>query len=229
MVDDGGAVGARQGANGFRVFALRDPRDGEVFLVGRGKDTGVLGSGQGIGSNDEAARARIRAIRDDGLQVEEVMLADGLVNETAAATVERAVLSAYQAARLSPSPLVGAMGRGPGAGAFNDPPQSRDAFDDPDVRRFVASAATEIDQLSLSLSQAERELAAASAGGFLDSEHRHRLDELVLRQDEEISELNAALDRVRALRDLAVWAARTVGGAQTDPTIRLSDLIRALG
>jgi len=56
---------------------------------------------------------------------------------------------------------------------------------------------------------------------FLDDGHRQRLEELVLRQDREIAELEERLNRVRALRDLERWA-------DGPGHVRVADLDRAL-
>ncbi len=69
---------------------------------------------------------------------------------------------------------------------------------------------------------------ASTGSGFLDHGHRGRLESLVLQQQAEIAVLNAALDRVRALSDLARWSDR-IGGPGVDPLVRVSDLERALG
>ena len=61
-----------------------------------------------------------------------------------------------------------------------------------------------------------------------DADHRGRLESLILQQEYEISQMNAALDRVRALRDLAQWAARADGDTDAEGNIRSADLNRAL-
>jgi hypothetical protein len=217
----------RQGAGRFHVYVLRDPRDGAVFLVGRGRNSvGPVPPVEDIASVDTAIMGRVRAIGDDGHRVERLILADELTSEAEAATVQQAVLSAYEAAQLSPATLVRAAHHST-PGSFGTLPPEVDAFDDPHVRRFVSDAAVEIDRLAMSLSQAEAALAAAQSAGFLDVDHRQRLESLILQQEAEISRLNAALDRVRALVDLSQWAGRAVGpGAGS--TVRVDDLSRAL-
>jgi len=158
--------------------------------------------------------------------VERLILVDNLASESEATTVQQAVLSAYEAAQLSPTTLVSAVHHSPGAGPFGTLPEA-DAFDDPHVRQFVSNAAAEIDRLAVSLAQSQSDLEAAQSAGFLDGDHRHRLESLILQQDAEISRLNATLDRVRALVDLSQWAGRAVG-PDAGSTVRVDDLSRAL-
>lgn len=219
-------------AGGASVYVLRDPRDGVIFYVGRtpardGQPRDSIAGPVRQGATAESARAREQAICDAGLDVERVTIAD-LPGEAEAATVESAVVSAYAAARLAPSNLVAARGRVQ-PGSFADRPQGDDPFDHPDVMRFVARARAEIERLSLALGSAEQSLASATSAQFLDPDHRGRLERLVLQQEAEIAQLNEALDRVRALRDLGQWAAHTEGAANAVGMIRIDDLSRALG
>ncbi len=209
------------------MYVLRDPRDGAVFLVGRGRNSVGPPSVEDIASTDTAIMGRVRAIGDDGHRVERLILADELTSEAEAATVQQAVLSAYEAAQLSPATLVSAAHHSAAPGSFGTQPPDVDAFDDPHVRRFVSDAAVEIDRLTVSLSQAEAALAAAQSAGFLDADHRQRLESMILQQEAEISRLNATLDRVRALVDLSQWAGRAVG-PDAGSTVRIDDLSRAL-
>ena len=217
----------RLDAGRFHVYVLRDPRDGAVFLVGRGRNSvGPVPSVEDIASVDTAIMGRVRAIGDDGHRVERLILADQLTSEAEAATVQQAVLSAYEAAQLSPATLVSAAHHST-PGSFGTLPPEVDAFDDPHVRRFVSHAAAEIDRLAVSLSQAEADLAAAQSAAFLDGDHRHRLESLILQQEAEISRLTGTLDRVRALVDLSQWAGRAVD-PDASSTVRVDDLSRAL-
>ena len=229
MTDGGHATDlGRQGAGRFHVYVLRDPRDGAVFLVGRGRNNvGPAPSIEDIASADTAIMGRVRAIGDDGHRVERLILADELTSDAEAAIVQQAVLSAYEAAQLSPATLVSAAHHSAAPGSFGTLPPEVDAFDDPHVRRFVSNAAVEIDRLAMLLSQAEAALAAVQSAGFLDVDHRQRLESLILQQQAEISRLNATLDRVRALVDLAQWAGRAVG-PDAGSTVRIDDLSRAL-
>ena len=220
--------GSAAGAS-FCVFVLRDPRDGVVFHVGRASDTcdgSVLNSDVG-GSSADTVRARERAIRDAGYEVERLIVATGMAGEAEGASVQRAVIAAYEATRFAPASLVSA-GPQSAHGSTGGPLLSSDAFDDPDVRHFVTQAASEIDRLSSAPSRADREPVLAPGDGFLDADHRGRLESLILQQEYEISQMNAALDRVRALRDLAQWAARADGDTDAEGNIRSADLNRAL-
>ena len=210
----------------FSVYVLRDPRDGVVFFVGR-----LIATGSGrLITDDETkpreptVRARERAIRDEGHEVERLIVAPDLADEATATAVELAVIASYEAAQLG---LVGASHRG-GRGSSPGPISGGDPFDDPNVRQFVGQAATEIDRLSSALSSAEQELAAAVSVGFLDAGHRGRLESLILQQESEMARMTGALDRVRALRDLAEWAVPAQNSDGNDLVIRISDLSRAL-
>ena len=222
--------GGSADAMGISVYVLRDPRDGVVFLVGRtsGTDSGRAENVDGMGSSRANARARERAIRDEGYDIERLIVASDLASDADAVTVERAIIAAYDAAQLMPTSLVGARaqpGRGSSAGAL----LGGDPFDDPSVREFVAQAASEIDRLSSALGRAEQELADTASRGFLDADHRGRLESVILQQESEMAQLNAVLDRVRALRDLGQWAAVTAHtGGDKGGTIRIADLTRAL-
>ena len=99
----------------FYVYVLRDPRDGSVFLVGRGRGTRPESVGRSIedvASDDEDVLTRLSAIEEHGLRAEQVILARDLASDNDAATVERAVRSAYRAARITPTNLVGAAHSG---------------------------------------------------------------------------------------------------------------------
>ena len=220
--------GGRHGATRFHVYVLRDPRDGTVFLVGRGRDSlGGTSTVEDIAPADAAITGRVRAIGEDGRRVERLVVADGLTSDAEAATIQQAVLSAYEAAQLSPTTLVSVAHHATAPGSFGTPREEVDAFDDPHVRQFVSDAAVEIDRLAVSLAQAEAALATAQSAGFLDGDHRHRLESLIIAQEAEISRLNATLDRVRALVDLSQWAGRAVG-PDAGSTVRVDDLSRAL-
>src|SRR6478736_10131232 len=94
---DGGLPGATR----FHVYVLRDPRDGAVFLVGRGPHSGGrMPSVEDIELADPAIMGRVRAIEDSGHGVELLVLVDDLTSEAEAATVQQAVLSAYEAAQF---------------------------------------------------------------------------------------------------------------------------------
>jgi hypothetical protein len=217
------------GSRDFFVYVLRDPRDGVVFHVGR-----ISGASAETATNTGTARSqeasawmRERAIRDDGYEVERVIVAAGLVDESQASIVENAVVAAFDAAALAPTGAGWGRSR-PGRGSSTSSPSGQDPFDDPDVRQFFTQAAAEIDRLSTLLGRAEEERAAAASDVFLDAGHRRRLEDLILQQESEMARMNATLDRVRALRDLGEWAGRSESGDSADGAIRLSDLKRAL-
>lgn len=75
------------------------------------------------------------------------------------------------------------------------------------TRQFVAEALSSVDALASALASADRQLTANSEMVFLDGNHRQRLESLVEQQQGVISRLNATLDRVRAVLDLAQWSA----------------------
>ncbi|MGS0687642.1 hypothetical protein ACVBEQ_21205 [Nakamurella sp. GG22] len=132
--------------------------------------------------------------RSDDLEL--LVLADHVEDRTESVRIENAVVRAYEAARLTParSPAVHRV-----HSAANGSSRGRNGADD-------AAAGARPDRSS----------------DFLDIGHRQRLEELILRQDREIAELNEALNRVRALRDLEQWA-------DGPGHVRVADLDRALG
>jgi hypothetical protein len=69
--------------------------------------------------------------------------------------------------------------------------------------------------------------AGVTPSEFLDDGHRDRLEQLVLQQQAEIAALQATIGRVRALRDLAEWAAKMAGETR-EVKVSVSDLSRAL-
>lgn len=91
------------------VYALRDPRDGAVFYIGKGVNDRIFShvravlAGQQAPDKDEALAirrakaARINAIHDAGRAVEHLMLRDSLPEEDSAYIVEQSVIDAYRA------------------------------------------------------------------------------------------------------------------------------------
>ena len=64
---------------------------------------------------------------------------------------------------------------------------------------------------------------AASTLGYIEA-----LRALVIDQAESISRLEATLERIHALRDLAHWSAESTGADPADSVVKVSDLTRAL-
>lgn len=90
----------------FYVYALRDPRDSEVFYVGKGTGSRLLAHVWAVKATGGDATlsgskvARIKAILDAGLEVEHLLLRVGIPSESIAYVVEQAVLDGYAAAGL---------------------------------------------------------------------------------------------------------------------------------
>src|SRR6478736_6653810 len=106
---NGGQSAAIGGDGGlrFRVFVLRDPRDGAVFWVGRCAERDQITINRGGSPVEQAAvQERLTSIRAAGSRPEQVVLADGLATESDAAMIERAVRAAYQAGQPAPNSLV---------------------------------------------------------------------------------------------------------------------------
>jgi hypothetical protein len=101
------------------------------------------------------------------------------------------------------------------------------ATDDAFTRNFVTEALASVDALTAALASADQELTAHSASVFLDDGHRQRLETLIQDQQGTISRLNIALERVRALADLAEWAT-DLSESPSSGAIQVSDLRRAL-
>lgn len=83
------------------VYRLVDPRNGETFYVGKGKDNrvfqhakGALSAGQAEGAIDLKSQ-RIKEIRAAGLEVAHVIHLHGLDSEKIAFQIEGAVMDAY--------------------------------------------------------------------------------------------------------------------------------------
>jgi hypothetical protein len=70
-------------ALGFYVYALRDPRNGEVFYVGKGQGERILQHVAESGKNPKSEKAklkRISQIESAGNQVEHLFLRTGIKN-----------------------------------------------------------------------------------------------------------------------------------------------------
>ena len=88
---------------GHYVYALRDPRDGQVFYVGKGIGQRVLAHvREALGTGERAKLERIRSIEAAGLEVQHFIIRSGLASESEALAVEQAVIDALD---LAGSPL----------------------------------------------------------------------------------------------------------------------------
>ncbi|WP_159599193.1 LEM-3-like GIY-YIG domain-containing protein [Agromyces humi] len=84
----------------YYVYALRDPRDGRVFYVGKGVGDRINAHVREAGADLESERAKLRTINDieaSGLEVELLFLRSHIDDETTAFTVEQAVIDAFAA------------------------------------------------------------------------------------------------------------------------------------
>ena len=93
-----------QHALGFYVYALRDPRDGEVFYVGKGKGERILQHVTEAGKNPTSEKAKLKRIKDieaKGFKVEHLFLRTGLKTEDLAFAIEQAVIDAFLANRAT--------------------------------------------------------------------------------------------------------------------------------
>lgn len=84
---------------GYYVYALRDPRDGRVFYIGKGKGSRINAHLVEAGKDRESERAKLRVINDietSGEAVELLFLRTGL-DEPASFAVEQAVIDSFAA------------------------------------------------------------------------------------------------------------------------------------
>lgn len=82
------------------VYALRDPRDGRVFYVGKGVGDRINAHVREAGADLESQRAKLRRINDieaTGQSVDLIFLRTGIVAESDAFMVEQAVIDAFAA------------------------------------------------------------------------------------------------------------------------------------
>lgn len=94
---------------GFYVYALRDPRDGQVFYVGKGVGGRVFAHQREADDSAEvqnAKRTRISDIHRSGLKVEHLLLRSGIADEATAYVVEQAVIDGFAATGLALTNLV---------------------------------------------------------------------------------------------------------------------------
>lgn len=101
----------------YYVYALRDPRDGKVFYVGKGVGDRINAHVREASKDPASERAKlhtITAIEKSGLVVEMLFLRTGIEDERAAFAVEQAVIDAFYADRHPLTNLV----RGHDSGAL---------------------------------------------------------------------------------------------------------------
>lgn len=89
---------------GWYVYLLRDPRDDEVFYIGKGKGNRVFAHAQAalsLEDNDEAdlKLGRIREIHRAGLRVQTEIIRHRISSELVAYAVEAAVIDTFRALR----------------------------------------------------------------------------------------------------------------------------------
>lgn len=93
----------------YYVYALRDPRDGKVFYVGKGIGDRIYSHQRQAGNDFESEQEKLRTINEieaSGSQVELLFLRSGIEDEATAFAVEQAVIDAYAATRHSLTNLV---------------------------------------------------------------------------------------------------------------------------
>lgn len=88
---------------GHYVYALRDPRDGAIFYVGKGVGGRVYSHVAGASKGNSRKKVRIREIQNEGLQVEHLFIRTGIADDAQAFMVEQAVIDVLRAAGLNPS------------------------------------------------------------------------------------------------------------------------------
>ena len=95
-----------QEALGFYVYALRDPRNHEVFYIGKGKGERILqhvAEAKKDQKSEKAKLKRIKEIESQGLEVEHLFLRTGMETATEALAIEQAVIDAFLANRATSS------------------------------------------------------------------------------------------------------------------------------
>ena len=102
-----------EGVGPYYMYALRDPRDGAMFYVGKGTGSRIvshLAQVRATGDDasfDSAKVSKIRSIWDEGWEVEHLFLRVRIGTEAEAYMVEQAVLDGYAANKLSLSNIMG--------------------------------------------------------------------------------------------------------------------------
>lgn len=84
----------------YYVYALRDPRNGRVFYVGKGIGDRINAHAREAGKDPESERAKLRTINEieaSGAQVDLLFLRTGIDDEATAFVVEQAVIDTFAA------------------------------------------------------------------------------------------------------------------------------------
>jgi len=97
----------------YYVYVLRDPRDKQVFYVGKGTGQRIYShvnhvlAGMRDSGLDQPKTQRITDIRDSGQAIEHLFIRTGIEDEAAAFIVEQAVIDAFRATGLELANLQG--------------------------------------------------------------------------------------------------------------------------
>ncbi|MCU1579809.1 MAG: hypothetical protein JWP19_2013 [Rhodoglobus sp.] len=84
----------------YYVYALRDPRDGRVFYIGKGIGDRINAHVREAGKDPESERAKLKTINEieaAGLQVDLLFLRTGIEDEATSFIVEQAVIDGFAA------------------------------------------------------------------------------------------------------------------------------------
>jgi hypothetical protein len=96
-------------ALGYYVYALRDPRDSQVFYIGKGVGSRVFAHQREADDSaavQSAKRTRISDIRRSGHEVEHLLLRSGIEDEVTSYVVEQAVIDGFAATGVPLTNLV---------------------------------------------------------------------------------------------------------------------------